>query len=248
MRIQSLFALALCCSLPLGGANAATVTVDGIKTVADGYLKSFSFNWHNNHKVEGTAYPEGGPQTADAYWSMSGTTFNLYVEVPPEAKNSMWGTALIADAAEMDAYFFENTHYHHGANKAEDKAGFKTMTESEHFLFAGNQLVSWDKDSGKQTTSGDWDSVVTSLEWVLANGCDTSSCDKKGISMSFEAEYLNFSEQDRIDLIAAIQGSSVMLHLSDERQGGVSEVPLPAAAWLFGSALLGLGAIKRRKA
>jgi hypothetical protein len=29
---------------------------------------------------------------------------------------------------------------------------------------------------------------------------------------------------------------------------GVSAVPLPAAAWLFGSALLGLGAVKRRKA
>ena len=28
----------------------------------------------------------------------------------------------------------------------------------------------------------------------------------------------------------------------------VNEVPIPAAAWLFGSALLGLGAIKRRKA
>jgi hypothetical protein len=28
----------------------------------------------------------------------------------------------------------------------------------------------------------------------------------------------------------------------------VSEVPIPAAAWLFGSALLGLGVIKRRKA
>jgi hypothetical protein len=28
----------------------------------------------------------------------------------------------------------------------------------------------------------------------------------------------------------------------------VSAVPVPAAAWLFGSALLGLGAVKRRKA
>jgi len=28
----------------------------------------------------------------------------------------------------------------------------------------------------------------------------------------------------------------------------VSEVPIPAAAWLFGSALLGLGALKRRRA
>ncbi len=30
--------------------------------------------------------------------------------------------------------------------------------------------------------------------------------------------------------------------------GGVSAVPIPAAAWLFGSALLGLGVVKRRKA
>jgi hypothetical protein len=32
------------------------------------------------------------------------------------------------------------------------------------------------------------------------------------------------------------------------RDGDVSTVPVPAAAWLFGSALLGLGVIKRRKA
>ncbi len=30
--------------------------------------------------------------------------------------------------------------------------------------------------------------------------------------------------------------------------GTISSVPLPAAAWLFGSALLGLGALKRKKA
>jgi hypothetical protein len=39
--------------------------------------------------------------------------------------------------------------------------------------------------------------------------------------------------------------------LTDNRDGvslSVAAVPLPAAAWLFGSALLGLGVIKRRKA
>ena len=30
--------------------------------------------------------------------------------------------------------------------------------------------------------------------------------------------------------------------------GSISAVPIPAAAWLFGSALLGLGLVKRRKA
>ncbi len=232
------------CVFFISTSNAAVI--DGIKTGADGYLNSFSFNWHNDHEEDGTMFPEGGPQTAEAYWSMSGTTLHLYMEVPAEAKNSMWGTALIADPAEMNAYFYNNTHYHHPLNKAEEKANFKTMTESEHFRFAGNQRVSWDKDSTKQTTSGDWDSVVTSLEWVLANGCATSSCDKKGTPMAFEAEYLNFSEQDRIDLIAAIQGDSVVLHLSDERQGAVTTVPLPAALPMFAFALLGLAGIKRR--
>ena len=31
------------------------------------------------------------------------------------------------------------------------------------------------------------------------------------------------------------------------QSGDVAEVPLPAAAWLFGSALLGLGFAKRKK-
>lgn len=36
--------------------------------------------------------------------------------------------------------------------------------------------------------------------------------------------------------------------LGGEIRGQVNVVPLPAAAWLFGSALLGLGVFKRRKA
>jgi len=38
--------------------------------------------------------------------------------------------------------------------------------------------------------------------------------------------------------------ASLQLFLTDVQ---VSEVPIPAAAWMFGSALLGLGAVKRRK-
>ena len=39
-----------------------------------------------------------------------------------------------------------------------------------------------------------------------------------------------------------IRGSSTDLYVA-----GINEVPIPAAAWLFGSALLGMAGLRRRK-
>ena len=43
-------------------------------------------------------------------------------------------------------------------------------------------------------------------------------------------------------------GGALYNPLTFDQSGQVTVVPLPAAAWLFGSALLGLGALKRKKA
>ena len=45
----------------------------------------------------------------------------------------------------------------------------------------------------------------------------------------------------------SITDKEVDLYAWAVHSGDVADIPLPAAAWLFGSALLGLGAIKRKK-
>lgn len=51
---------------------------------------------------------------------------------------------------------------------------------------------------------------------------------------------------DMLGLMWSEDGSSAYQFINESIT--VSQVPLPAAAWLFGSALLGLGVVKRRKA
>ena len=241
MTIKGLLALGIA-GVALG-ANA--ITVDGIATAGDGYTNSFTVNWYNDHNGDDTAYGMDQGLSTDVFWAVSGGDFYMYVAVPLYAKNMMWGDALLADAAELDAYFYNNTHYHHSLDKVEDKAQFGTMT--------GSERIEWDSAEiglDGSPDNGDWDVVATSLDWVLDNGCDTSSCDRKDIPMAFEFRFDNFSDQDIDDLIAVMQSGFVVFHLSDERQGELSltTVPVPAAAWLFGSALLGLFGVSKKKA
>ena len=51
-----------------------------------------------------------------------------------------------------------------------------------------------------------------------------------------------------LDQFSAAQVGIYSVSLSISGDDYFSEVPIPAAAWLFGSALLGLGAMKRKKA
>ena len=54
------------------------------------------------------------------------------------------------------------------------------------------------------------------------------------------------TDQGEVTLIANLSGAAVFG--MDEIHTGNTFVPIPAAAWLFGSALLGLGAVKRKQA
>jgi hypothetical protein len=90
--------------------------------------------------------------------------------------------------------------------------------------------------------------IRTSLDYLIDGGfCDLISCNAFDVPMSFE---ILFEKDIGLDVVNALMGQTdqLIFHLSPER-GGISEVPAPATAWLFGTALIGLvGFGRKRKA
>lgn len=104
------------------------------------------------------------------------------------------------------------------------------------------------------------DNFVTDSTW---NGVfSRASADQSGFGLGpgflqtdvgvLDGEYIQFSGfQASFTLTAGDPGNDEFLYtapgLSNWTVDTVSAVPIPAAAWLFGSALVGLGVFKRRK-
>jgi len=142
---------------------------------------------------------------------------------------------------------------------------FERATGSEKFVVAATNLKSDGKAEGGITVdfgvSNDAD-TKTSVDWVIANEgnepgkCDTTNCNEYDIPMSFETL---FTGNDATQVLGWLQGwdaynadnnnskpVGLVAHLSPERGGVTSVVPVPAAFWLFGTALIGFIGISRR--
>ena len=126
---------------------------------------------------------------------------------------------------------------------------FKTMVDSEKVAIDGTDFKLIDtKDPA--TLSGAL--VYSSLTHIFDNngpgeqfdGCDEDGCGAFNTPMSFEMVFSNVSEGVAFKNWLAGSENDLLVHLSPERGG---EVPVPASVWLFGSGLLGLVGIARRK-
>lgn len=88
--------------------------------------------------------------------------------------------------------------------------------------------------------------VRTSLDYLIGGGiCDPISCNAFNVPMSFE---ILFEKDIGLGVVNALMGQTdqLIFHLSPER-GGISVIPVPAAFWLFGSALIGLIGFSRTR-
>lgn len=251
-QLRSILAATLIAFGFSSSANAAAVTVDGVRDNLDNYTNSFIANWTQEHKPEFSVY-NTGIETTRVWWEEENNSLFLYMEVPIYAKNMIWGNGVTQD--DIDDY---NVHYstHHNDVVELD---FGTATGSEKVVFGpggGTTEKTTDKDSDKdggRLYEGDLDGDATgpgivqykdSVDWLLNNNiCDTTNCDASDVEMSFEFEFA-LDQIDKDALLASLQNEVIEFHLSPERG---NPVPVPAAAWLFGSALMGMVGWRRRQ-
>jgi hypothetical protein len=239
-------------ALQIGAANA--VVVDGVLDApgaADNYANSFVTSWTNGHQTENSIYADGLDNTNVRY-TQDGDMLFLYMEVPLYAKNMIWGDGVTAqDILDYNGHY---TTHHDDLTEIT----YSTATGSEKTIFNGGVGVVFaakkgkdDKDGGGGDYVGDLDGsysgigiteYATSHDYLIfgTGECDTTNCSASDTKMSFEFKF-NLVAEDQDMLLDGIQTDGIEFHLSPEK------VPVPAAVWLFGSALMGMGAIARRK-
>ena len=176
-------------------------------------------------------------------------------------------TDTAAKVAVLDAY--DTGSHHSGANM-----DYGTQTGSEYFRlnYSGNKPIDEEIRGGSTDNKGGGSALVsikwqqkdnnlndgfnwkTSREYVIdldANDdCNTDTCYRFDKTAAIELEWNGLAGGDAQKIVASI--ANMQLHLSDEAHGiprdlpDMSEVPVPAAFWLFGTALIGFIGYSRR--
>jgi hypothetical protein len=244
-------------------SNAAGFTLDGVKDGvggADSYSDTFQVKWFNGHKEDESSYMKGGAHVkADVHIGnegdgMGGVLFSwLVLEVPLDAKNMVWGPS-------ADPFLSE---YDDGLSAGQ--MDFNKATGSEKVIFGTTDLAADGKDAeagqikldlakGDTTNNSPWTIVgwKDSTDYLLGAGSGecmsmnaATDCGASTRTMSFEVK---FEALNLATLKTALVNNGAAFHLSPERNGApdMSEVPVPAAFWLFGSALIGFIGFSRR--
>ena len=129
---------------------------------------------------------------------------------------------------------------------------FKTMVDSEKVAFNGERYsLIRSKDDAVSINDGSYKSSLTYI--FDDNGkfpnCSDSSCDAVNTAMSFEFLWTDASTGQGFRNWLDTPTNDLVFHMSPERGGPDDQppaVPVPAAFWLFGTALIGFIGMSRR--
>jgi len=274
MRILKLPALVLAVTmlgLILPGTSIAgstitvgSVTVDGIKTGGE-YTGADSgknsIMWWNDHNSIYTRNADPANMN-DLFWEINevGTddfSLNVFFEVPTKARRMIWKNGCTYDGGgvgscgvldpDADQAYLEA--YLDGSHHGDVKMDYGTQTGRDK-----------DKDVYPEVFSRKWQDVdadglgddltwKTSREYLVEDTgmCSISECLKFDMTASIEVMWTGYADKDAA-LVQLARIDNMQLHLSDEARGlpDIPEIPVPAAFWLFGTALIGFIGISRR--
>jgi hypothetical protein len=235
---------------------------------------SISLLWWNDHKTNysksaGNMNPlyweinDGGG---------SNVSLNLFFEVPTYARRMIWAAGCSYNGGSVSAACTplapgnpEDTSflgaYYAGNHHSDVNMSYGTQTGSEYFRLNDDptnknndtnkddsviiKKIKWqDEDDDGLGDNFTW---ATSREYLIdQNICSTSECLQFDRTSSIEMLWTGLTLTAAKDLRDSV--TDMQLHLSDNATGlpPISEVPLPAAFWLFGSALIGFIGFSRR--
>jgi len=252
-----------------------TVNIDGIRSAGEytGPNSGMeSLTWFNDHN---SIYTLAAANMNQMYWEINGGgsdwSLAMFAEVPDYARRMVWtgncdyktGDPVPAGCGGipmdvLDAYY-DGTHH------SSVKMDYGTQTGSEYFRFNGLDICFGLQDDGgnckenevtvyknpvDDVSENDGIYWQTSRHWVLDNGCTTTDCFMLNTTMSIELLFRGLSSMS--EAMALVGGvTNLQLHLSDEARGlppipPPPQVPVPAAIWLFGTALIGFIGYSRR--
>jgi len=262
-RLAATFLVAITSAyMASGTAMADAISLDGIFDGSDpAYSTTKSVLWYNDHHSQ---FPKKG----EPGWSALQTTtvrygtgtlaggatdeyFFLYVEAPLSNKGLVWGTG--ASDAEIALYNVAyDTHHNPLSNDptSSDYFDFEKAFGSEKIEFngiKGNPKVNKDTNAweGDEFSGTGLLDAVSSVDYILDNGCTTSGCGRTDFAFSYEFQFELSAAAGLISFFDD-SDSEIKTHLSPER-GGAITVPEPGTLAFFGIGLAAMGLSRRRK-
>ena len=214
-----------------GGEKTPIAMHDGIHL---GTLQPASGSHSGNpfgagNSYTGTNYIQTGQTTSGAPLYLTDTSGNKVVATTTEHPgiDEPWG-------------FFGNTGMDYTTKPIVEVGNHGTGTIA--YLDFSGWTVTWNGIGTIPMNAGAWGAGTNFGNGVAQIACDAASCSQ---SSNYTLDY--FATVPLNDP-SGFGGVKYTLHLVGHNDGGAPAVPVPAAAWLFGSGLLGLIGMARRKA
>jgi len=242
----------------------------------DSYTELYSVKWWDAHggstaypqwqgddlgETGATVRYGKGIDIAEAGTATENTEYSwLFLEVPLLAKNMIYQDTKDLFTPDDIAFYGEVLDFDKatGSEKVvfgDTDLGDGNGKDAGQILLDFAKTKDYDGVDGFDDRNDSWDVIDfrDSTDWLLGAGSaecgagndPTTDCYANERTMSFEVKLAALG--DSSDLITAIETYGLAFHLSPECVAcDVSEIPVPAAFWLFGTALIGFIGFSRR--
>jgi hypothetical protein len=201
---------------------------------------AFSFSAHAAFTDHGTYSSDDS--TGLDWLKLTGSAGQTYDNA--ETLNPGWRYAVESEVDDLFATLFLDSGYVDGTTAGEQNAHWSRQSTKTGTWPQFLAVVNWENIMGRTTEAAPGDFYSFGL-YLRENDPVLRAMGTRNLNANSSRLADNWVYSDEYTLNASIFNGTAGYGTFLVR---TSEVPIPAAAWLFGSALLGLGVFKRRKA